>query len=69
MDSVFSNFGEHASIFLAGSTALGLIGHAVNTFPVPDSAIAKWILGVVQFAVGQRLQATQTRNGNGNDQK
>lgn len=63
MDPVFNNFGEHVTIFLAGSTAMGLIGHAVSTFPVPSSALGKWLLGVIQFAVGQRMQAMQTRTG------
>lgn len=63
MDPVVSHLGEHITMFLAGSTALALIGHAVNTFPVPASPIGKWLLGVVQFAVGQRLQSMQTRTG------
>lgn len=65
MEPVFSHPGMHVVMFLAGSTAAGLIGHAVNTFPVPNSPIGKWLLGVIQFAVGQRIQALQTRSGNG----
>jgi hypothetical protein len=53
---------EHVIIFLSGGTALGIIGHAVNTFPVPKSALGRWLLGVIQYAVGQRLQATNTLN-------
>lgn len=62
MDPILNHFGEHLTMFLAGSTAISLIGHAVNTFPVPTSAIGKWLLGVVQFAVGQRMQSLQTRS-------
>lgn len=62
MDPVFNHLGEHIAMFLAGSTAMGLIGHAVNTFPPPASALGKWLLGVVQFAVGQRMQSLETRN-------
>lgn len=59
-DAVFTNLGEHVSIFLAGSTALGIIAHAVNTFPQPTSPVGKWLLGLVQYMVGQRMQAQQT---------
>lgn len=62
MDSIFGNFGEHASIFFAGASALALIGHAVNTFPVPENKYGKWLLGTVQFGVGQRLQAQNTKS-------
>lgn len=67
MDPVFNNLSEHITIFLAGSTAMSLIAHAVNTFPVPTSQFGKWLLGLIQFAVGQRLEATQTRNGAGSN--
>lgn len=62
-DSVLSNFWEHASIFLAGSTALSLLAHAVNTFPTPSNPYGKWFLGVVQFFVGQRQAAKNTLQG------
>lgn len=58
-DSVVGNFWEHTTIFLAGSTALGIVAHAVNTFPTPSSPFGKWLLGIVQFVVGQRMQAQQ----------
>lgn len=61
MDSIFGNLGEHLSIFFAGASALALIGHAVNTFPTPENPYGKWLLGTVQFAVGQRLQSQATK--------
>ena len=54
---------------LTGATALGIIAHAVNTFPQPQSPIAKWILGTVQYAVGQRLQAQSTMSAAPFEQK
>jgi hypothetical protein len=41
---------------------MSIIGHAVNTFPVPANKYGAWLLSVVQFAVGQRTQAKQTRS-------
>ena len=45
---------------IEGATAFGIIAHAVNTFPQPVNVYAKWLLGTVQFAVGQRMQAQRT---------
>ncbi len=53
-------------VFLGGSTAIGIIGHAVSTFPTPKSPLGQWFLGVIQFIVGQRLQAKQTIGGQEN---
>lgn len=53
-------------IFLGGSTAIGILGHAVSTFPTPKSAMGQWFLGCIQFIVGQRLQAKQTMGGQEN---
>jgi len=46
-------------------SVLVIVAHAVNTFPMPKSAIGRWFLGVIQFAVGQRVQAVETLNGGG----
>lgn len=62
-DALLANLGEHVSIFLAGSTALGIVSHAVNTFPAPTSPFGKWLLGVIQYIVGQRVQGEKTMNG------
>ena len=63
MDSVFSNFVEHGVIFLAGGTALSIVAHAVNTFPTPKNPYGAWLLGTIQFAVGQRVAARNTYQG------
>ena len=55
---------EHFEIFLAGSTALGIVAHAVNTFPTPANAYGQWLLGVVKFIVGQRQSAMNAMRGN-----
>ena len=54
---------KHIEVFLAGSTALGIVAHAVNTFPTPTSKYGAWLLGLVQFIVGQRVSAKNTLNG------
>ena len=54
---------EHVEIFLAGSTALGLLAHAVNTFPTPANKYGQWLLGCVKFAVGQRQSAMNAMRG------
>lgn len=56
-------FTTHLIYFLSGSTFIGIVAHAVNTFPMPKGATGRWLLGVVQYAVGQRLQANNTLNG------
>lgn len=54
---------EHVEIFLAGSTALGMLAHAVNTFPTPNNKYGQWLLGCVKFAVGQRQSAMNAMRG------
>jgi hypothetical protein len=63
MDSLLGNFMEHAAIFLAGSTGLGIVAHAVNTFPTPTSKYGAWLLGTIQYVVGQRVAAANTLQG------
>ncbi len=60
-----SDFSTHVVFFLSGSTFIGIVAHAVNTFPMPKSAIGRWFLGVLQYIVGQRMQGTYTLNGGG----
>jgi hypothetical protein len=62
-DSFLANFGEHAVIFLSGMTALGIVAHAVNTFPTPQNKYGQWFLGLIQFIVGQRIAAFNTMQG------
>jgi len=50
--------------FLMGMTFLGIVAHAVNTFPTPGNAYGQWILGIVKFAVGQRVSAMNAIRGN-----
>lgn len=62
MNDHLSAFVTH---FFTGVSAVALVAHAVNTFPMPKSAIGRWALGVIQFAVGQRVQGLYTMNGGG----
>ncbi len=54
--------GQEIVGFFSGASALVVLGHAVNTFPVPQNPYGKWLLGTIQFAIGQRLQASQTKS-------
>lgn len=54
---------DHWGDLLAGGTAIGLLGHAVNTFPTPTNKYGSWFLGVIQWAVGQRVAAGNTLKG------
>lgn len=58
-DSIYS----HIIIFLSGSTAVGIVAHAVNTFPTPQNKYGSWLLGLVQYTVGQRVAAKNTFSG------
>lgn len=49
--------------FMGSATAVAFIGHAVNTFPVPVNPYARWFLSLIQWIVGQRTQAAETRGG------
>jgi hypothetical protein len=50
---------------LSSVTLVGIVAHAVNTYPMPKSAQGRWFLGVIQYIVGQRVQALQTMDGPG----
>ncbi len=53
----------HVEIYLSGLTTLGIIAHAVNTFPTPANPYGQWFLGVIKFAVGQRISAMNAFQG------
>lgn len=63
MDSLLGNAGEHIVLLMSGATMLGIVAHAVNTFPTPKNPYGAWLLGVVQFTVGQRVVAKNTLQG------
>lgn len=65
-EAVFAqNAWEHVQIFLTGSTALAFVAHMVQTVPTPESKWAQWVLGGVQWLVGQRIRANNTLAGEG----
>lgn len=47
---------------LSGATVIGALSHMVNTFPIPSNPYAKWLLGSIQYIVGQRENASNTIN-------
>lgn len=49
---------------LSGSTATAFLAHLVQTFPTPDNKYGQWLLGGLQFLVGQRERAANTVSGN-----
>lgn len=55
---------QHVEIFLAGSTGLSLVAHAVDTFPTPANQYGQWLLGLIKFFVGQRQGAKNALAGN-----
>lgn len=60
---ILNNIWDHSLYFLAGSTGLSIVAHAVNTCPTPKNSYGAWLLGVVQYAVGQRVAARNTLQG------
>jgi hypothetical protein len=54
---------KHVELLLSGATMMGLAGHAVNTFPTPKNVYGQWLLGVIKFAVGQRISAMNAFQG------
>jgi hypothetical protein len=62
---VGQNGWEHFQIFLTGSTALAFVAHMVQTIPPSDNKWFNWLLGGVQWLVGQRIRAANTLAGEG----
>jgi hypothetical protein len=54
---------NHWDDALIGGFIVTLIAHAVNTFPTPKSPYWAWFIGLIQFAVGQRIAALNTMKG------
>jgi hypothetical protein len=54
---------QSVELFVSGSTALAIVGHMVNTFPTPQNVYGQWFLGVIKFAVGQRISAMNAFKG------
>jgi len=53
----------HLTGLLTGGVAFGVIAHAVQTFPVPDNKYGAWLLGTIQYVVGQRERGLNTLAG------
>lgn len=58
------NFVSHWDDMLLGATFVGILGHALDSFPVPENRYGKWALGVAQFIIGQRLKAQVSMQDN-----
>lgn len=54
---------EHFITFFAGASGMGLVAHAVNSFPTPINKYGQWFLGCIKFAVGQRVSAMNAFQG------
>lgn len=54
------HFFAHWDDMVFGATILGIISHAVNSFPPSENKYINWLLGVIQYAVGQRQKALST---------
>ncbi len=54
---------DHWQDVLAGATFIGIVAHAVNSFPTPSNVYGQWFLGIVKYAVGQRVSAANAIAG------
>ncbi len=54
---------SHWQDVLAGATFIGIVAHAVNSFPTPKNPYGQWFLGVIKYAVGQRVSAVNAFAG------
>ncbi len=59
------NFTRHWDDILFGMFTWSVIGHAVQKFPPSNNPYVNWVIGTIQFAVGQRERAQNTMNGKG----
>jgi hypothetical protein len=50
----------HLLAAVGGGVGTAILAHAVNTMPVPANIYGRWLLGVVQFAVGQITRSANT---------
>ena len=53
-------------LIFTGMGGFSALGHIVSTFPTPKNPYGQWLLGSVQYIVGQRVQAQQTVSGQAN---
>lgn len=53
----------HWQSALEGLATSAAIAHAVNTFPTPKNKYGAWLLGVLQYAFGQRVAGVNTMKG------
>ena len=56
------NFVAHWDDMVLGATVIGILSHAVNSFPPPSNKYGLWLLSTIQYIVGQRAQAIQTKS-------
>jgi hypothetical protein len=43
---------------LTGATLMGALAHALDTFPPPTNKYWQWLLGCLQWFVGQRVKGS-----------
>lgn len=58
-----SDAAVHANLVLGTLAGQAAIAHIVNTFPTPKNPYGAWLLGSIQFLVGQRVAAANTVKG------
>lgn len=56
---------EEVVAILGSTTAVSFAGHMVNSMPPIANPWIRWAVGGIQWIVGQREQAKNTRNGTG----
>ncbi len=60
---VATHLWDHWQDVLTGATAVGIVAHAVNSFPTPSNVYGQWILGVIKYVVGQRVSGANAIAG------
>lgn len=69
MQDIVQHVTNHWGDMLGTAVFWTALGHAASTFPVPQNPYGRWLLGCLQYVVGQRIQSTATREGTTVQQK
>lgn len=63
LEQQLGSVGYHLMLILGGSTGIGILSHALNTIPPIKNPWGRWVVGIIQFIIGQRTAAAKTING------
>ncbi len=63
MHHLLEHWGDVLTGAIGGVTIWSIVAYAVNTAPTPEGKYGQWILGIIKFAVGQKLSALNAIRG------